>query len=275
MPQTLADIKDMLAARALAPRHALGQNFLIDHNLIRKLIDAAAPAPADLILEVGPGTGTLTETLLERGCTVIACELDRGLAALLRDRFAPHIADQSLTLIEGDCLERKSAISPAILSAIADRPFRLIANLPYGAASPLMARLAEWRCVCLGQFVTIQREVAQRLRAQPNTRDYSELSVVVQAMCDIRRIATLSPECFWPRPKVTSEMVAITPLEQSLTDNPAQLASLCHTLFTQRRKQLGAILGRDFPFPPDIAPTARPESLTIEQLVVLSRLRKD
>lgn len=274
MPQSLADIKEMLAARALAPRHALGQNFLIDHNLIRKLIDAAAPAPGDLILEVGPGTGTLTETLLERGCTVIACELDRGLAALLRDRFASHLADRSLTLIEGDCLERKSAISPDILNAIDNRPFRLIANLPYAAASPLMVTLAADHTNCRGQFVTIQREVAQRLRAQPNTRDYSELSVVVQAMCDIRRIATLPPECFWPRPKVTSEMIAITPREQPLTDNPAQLASLCHALFTQRRKQIGAILGREFPFPPDITPTARPEALTIEQLVALSRLRQ-
>ncbi|MBX9738216.1 MAG: hypothetical protein K2X32_14950, partial [Phycisphaerales bacterium] len=97
--QTLTEIKAMLEERGLSPRHALGQNFLIEQKLITKLIDSAGAQPGDLVLEVGPGTGTLTEALLDRGCRVIACELDRGLAELLRDRLGSRA---SFTLIEGD-----------------------------------------------------------------------------------------------------------------------------------------------------------------------------
>lgn len=256
--------------RGLRPNRALGQNFLCDHNLIQRLIDAADVGARDLVLEVGPGTGTLTESLLERGATVVACELDRGLVDLLRDTLATHVASGRLTLIHADCLAGKHALNPAIVESLAGRPFTLIANLPYGAASPLMVNLAG-DPACRGQYVTIQREVAQRLRAVPSTRDYSELSVVVQAMCSVERIATLPPECFWPRPKITSEMVALVPRPEPLTDDPAALASLCRRLFTQRRKQIGAILGRATPLPEGVDPAARPENLTPAQLVELSR----
>ena len=114
--QTLAQIRQMLDERALAPRKSLGQNFLIDQNLIGKLIDAAQVAPGETVLEVGPGTGTLTEALLDRGARVIACELDRGLAALLRDTLVPR----GLTLIEGDCLERKRALNADLVEVLAD-----------------------------------------------------------------------------------------------------------------------------------------------------------
>lgn len=269
--QTLSQIKVLLQARGLSPNHALGQNFLCDHNLITKLIDASGVAHADLVLEIGPGTGTLTESLLERGATVVACELDRGLVDLLTETLADHIAAGRLTLVHADCLESRRALNPALADALGDRPFKLVANLPYGAASPLMALLAT-DPACRGQFVTIQKEVAMRLRAVPGTKDYSELGVIVQAMAEVSKIATLPPECFWPRPKVTSEMIAITPRDTPLTEDPPALARLCHTLFTRRRKQIGAILGRNTPLPEGVDPTARPESLSVEQLVALSRL---
>lgn len=259
--QTLSEIKAALELRGLRPNRALGQNFLCDHNLIQRLISASGVGQGDLVLEVGPGTGTLTESLLDRGCTVIACELDRGLADLLADTLRVHIESKRVTLVRGDCLATKHALNPEITGAVAGRPFTLVANLPYGAASPLIVLLASDRA-CRGQYVTIQKEVAQRLRAIPSTRDYSELSVVVQAMCTVERIATLPPECFWPRPKVTSEMVAIIPRPEPLTDDPRALAAFCHTLFTQRRKQIGSILGRDAVLPEGVAPTARPENLT-------------
>jgi len=269
--QTLTEIKALLESRGLSPRHRLGQNFLCDHNLIRKLVDESGAAEGDLVLEIGPGTGTLTEELLRRGCRVVACELDAGLAALLRDRHAGALAPGAFTLIEGDCLDGKSALNPAIPAALGGSAFRLVANLPYGAASAVMAILAmdfPPPGGCLGQYVTIQREVGERLRAKPGTKDYGELGVVVQSVCAVRRIALLPPECFWPRPEVTSEMCAIERLPEglALTSDPRRLSELCRRLFSQRRKQIGTILGRDFPLPIGVSPTARSEQLSIEQL---------
>ena len=118
MAQTRAQIKALLEAHDLAPRKRLGQNFLIDANLVRKLVSAANPAPDELVLEVGPGTGTLTEELLSAGSCVLACELDRGLAALLRERLGAHKKTQTrdrFTLSEGDCMANKHTLAPAVV----------------------------------------------------------------------------------------------------------------------------------------------------------------
>ncbi|MFI4854351.1 MAG: 16S rRNA (adenine(1518)-N(6)/adenine(1519)-N(6))-dimethyltransferase RsmA [Phycisphaerales bacterium JB065] len=264
--QTLAEIRSLLDSYGLAPKKSLGQNFLIDHNLIRMLVETSGVQSGDFVLEIGPGTGTLTEELLARGCRVIACELDDGLAGLLSNRFAEAATDGRFTLIHADCLERKSAMNPRLREALGDAEFRLVANLPYGAASPLMVMLARDER-CLGQYVTVQKEVAERVRAQSGTRDYSELSVLVQVCAVPKRIATLRPECFWPRPKVVSEMLAIEPrpVEERPSDQQYEaLARVCRSLFTQRRKQIGAILGRSREFPPGIAADSRPEQLDIE-----------
>lgn len=278
--QTLTEIKRLLEEQGLRPNKALGQNFLCDHNLIRRLVDASGVGAGDLVLEIGPGTGALTDELLERGCEVIACELDRGLADLIAMRHAG--TGERFRLIRGDCLERKSSLNPEIALALGNRPFRLVANLPYGAASPLMALLATRYHPavageaprCLGQFVTIQKEVALRLRAAPGTSDYGELGVLAQAMCNVSRVATLAPECFWPRPKVTSEMVSIVPLGAPFTSRPDRLAALCRLLFTKRRKQLGTILssaGLEIEMPPGVQATMRPEQLGVMQLVELAQ----
>jgi len=273
--QSLGDIRRLLAEHGLSPRKALGQNFLVDQNLLAKLVAAASLSPGERVLEVGPGTGVLTEELLARGCEVVACELDAGLAALLRDRLGD---DPRFVPVEGDCLDRKRALNPEVDRALTGAPFKLVANLPYGAASPLIALLATvYHPVggpgCLGQYVTVQREVAQRLRAGPGGRDYGELSVVVRAMCTVRSIARLGPACFWPRPKVESEMLAIEPLAQPLSDDPESLMRACRLLFTKRRKQVGRILtdaGVGLDPSLDIDARARPEDLSIEQIAALA-----
>jgi len=266
--QTQSEIKAMLESRGLSPRHALGQNFLCDHNLIRRLVDAAGVGEGDRVLEVGPGTGALTEHLLERGCAVVACELDRGLADLLRERLGGR---PGFTLIEGDCLLGKRGLNPAVVEALGTRPFTLVANLPYGAASPLLVTLLVDHPLCGAMHVTIQREVADRLRARVGTRDYGELGIIVQALAEVKKIATLAPECFWPRPKVTSEMVSVVRRAAPLTDDPRRLLDLCRRLFTQRRKQLGTILGRSTALPAGIEASQRPEQLSIERLEELAR----
>src|SRR4051812_46760539 len=202
--QPLSEIKDLLASRGLAPRKSLGQNFLIDHNLIRKLADAAGVGRGgakggDTVLEVGPGTGALTEELLARGCRVVAVELDRGLAGLLRERFAAYVRDAAwhrasarcsppgragpppesgaggaLVLIEGDALDGPLGLNaaaaellspPHLLTSSPPHPFTLVANLPYAAGTPVMLALLTHFPSCRGQYVTIQREVADRLLA--------------------------------------------------------------------------------------------------------------
>lgn len=266
MAQTLAQIREALDQRGLRPNKKLGQNFLIDGNLVRKLVDASGARAGDVVLEVGPGTGTLTETLLDHGCEVIACELDRSLADMLRDRFSDN---ERFTLIEGDCLASKRAVATEIIDAVGGRPFRLVANLPYGAATPLMLALLVDHPNCASMWVTIQLEVADRLLARPGTKQYGTVGVVAQALCEVEKVADLPPECFWPRPDVKSAMVGLTRLAEPLTDDPARLASCCQKLFTQRRKQLGSVLGRATPLPQGIDPGARAEQLDPAQLVAL------
>ncbi len=266
--QTLTEIRSLLAERGLRPKHRFGQNFLHDQNQLRKLLDAAAVESGDLVLEVGPGTGTLTEALVERGAEVIACELDTDLASIVAERLGDRIV-----LIRGDCLGSSRSLNPALTELIAGRPFKLVANLPYQAASPLMSTLALHHRNCTGQFVTIQREVADRLLASPGTKAYGPLTIIIRACAEIERIGTLSPQCFWPAPEVTSAMVAIRHKAHLPMDDPARFARFVTRLFTKRRKQLGGSLGRDVlerAAIPGIDPSLRPEALTVEQIVKLS-----
>lgn len=262
--QTLSDIKAILATRGLEPKHRLGQNFLHDQNKLRALIGHSGVTAGDVVLEVGPGTGTLTEALLDTGCEVMACELDADMAAIIRERLGDRV-----TLIHGDCLDGKHAVSPAILEALGGRPFRLVANLPYGAATPLVLNLAAHHPTCLGQFVTVQREVAQRLAAQPGSDDYGAATVLVSLTSTVRVLETLPGSCFWPAPRVTSAMMAVIPKPDRPALDPDQVSAFVHRIFASRRKQLGALLGRETPFPVGILPSMRAETLTPMQILAL------
>lgn len=288
--QTLSEIRGLLESRGLSPRRALGQNFLVDKNLLGKLVDAAGVRAGDLVLEVGPGTGTLTETLLERasvgtaaagpaasgaaaagGARVVAIELDRGLAELLRERLSVFIADGRLQLVEGDCLATGKRLNEEAARLLAGKPFSLVANLPYQAGTALMLELLINHPNCGTMAVTIQREVGERLIASPGSRDYGLLGVVVGAMAQVEWVADLPPECFWPRPEVTSCMVVVRRRAVPATDDAAGLAAFCQRLFSKRRKQLGAILGRSIRWPSGVSATQRPEELDVDQIVGLAR----
>lgn len=275
---SLTHIREILAQRGLSPQKRFGQNFLIDQNLGRKLVDAAAIGPGDLVLEVGPGTGTLSEELLARGCELVACELDRGLCALLRDHFAHALADAHprLTLIEGDCLARDRSLARPIVDALAGRPFHLVANLPYGAASPLISTLLIHHPNCLAMHVTIQREVADKLNARPATKTFGPMALLARVCARIETIAILPPECFWPRPEVTSAMVSIVRTQDPTL--PARhlpdFSEFLTHLFAQRRKQIRAVLAFS-DLPDDVPPNARAESLSVEQTIALWRIWKE
>ncbi len=267
--QTLTDIRAILTARGLSPKHRFGQNFLVDHNLLRRLVDASGIGADSLVVEIGPGTGTMSEEILARGAELLAIELDRDLSAHLREHFA---ANPRFTLIEGDCLDGKRALNAEALTRLAGRPFTLVANLPYQAASPVIAICAT-TAQCQGQFVTIQREVGDRLRATQGNGEYGPLTIIVQAFSEVEQLAVLSPGCFWPSPDVTSAMVAVRPRAAPLLARAEADAfgAFVHTLFSKRRKQLGAILGRARAWPEGIDPSARPESLAVADLIRLWR----
>ena len=266
---TQSDIRAILAARGLSPKHRFGQNFLVDHNLLKRLVDASGIGEHSLVVEIGPGTGTMSEEILARGAELLAIELDRDLSEHLREHFA---SNPRFTLIEGDCLNGKRALNADVLARLAGRPFTLVANLPYQAASPVIAICASTP-QCLGQFVTIQREVGDRLRASAGGGEYGPLTIIVQAFAEVEQVAVLSSGCFWPPPEVTSAMIAIRPRTvPAIPHGDADaFGAFVHTLFSKRRKQLGAILGRNRSWPDGIDPSARPESLPIADLVRLWR----
>ena len=283
--QTLTEIRQLLADAGLRPNKQFGQNFLIDRNLMGKILTTAHLAGTETVLEVGPGTGSLTEELLARAAEVVAVEIDHGLAALLRDRLGTK---PGFRLLETDILAGKHAISPDVLAALS-ADVHMVANLPYSIATPLIA-------LCLAAShaagkqnhaaaptfqrltFTVQREVADRLAAAPGPKTYGPVSVTVALLGRITLGPIVPAAAFWPRPNVASRIVRID-FDPSAAAELADTDVLRHLLasaFSQRRKQIGSILRRkDPPWPPDalaaalnaarIDLTARPERITPDQ----------
>ena len=273
MPQSKSEIQSLLSTAGGHPRHRFGQNFMIDQNLVRAVADAGQPAPGDLVIEVGPGTGTLTDELLSRGVDVIACEIDHDLAAMLRHRYADQ---PCFTLIEGDALRTKHAINPALLAHLATArsagaPVKLIANLPYNIASPLVIELLIAGVELLA--FTVQKEVADRLRADPATDAYGPLTVVVQTLAQVEVLRTLPPQAFWPAPKIDSALVRLT--RRPRVADPARFGAFVQKLFSFRRKTLRkALTESGFAAEPILAvtgldPQLRTEVLSVDQWIAL------
>lgn len=269
--QSLSQIRQMLTDRGLHPRKRFGQNFLHDHNKLRSILAAASIEAGDRVLEVGPGTGTLTEGMLDAGANVVAVEIDRDLAALLVDYFADRM--DRLVLLNCDVLAGKHALNDAIAVHLPpEQPFKLVANLPYNIASPLLVNLAGQWPGLTGGVVMVQREVAERLAAGPGGKTYGPLGILVQLVFEVQLVEHLSAGCFWPAPKVASSVVALTRREAPLSRDLDRVGALVHRLFAQRRKQIGSVLGRDQSWPAGIDPSSRPEQLSVEQLVGLAKV---
>lgn len=276
--QRLSDIKMLLTQRGLTPKHRHGQNFLHDQRKMQTILEAAAVVPGGWVLEVGPGTGALTQQLLETGANVLAVEIDGDLEPVLRDQLAVY--GDRFRLIMGDILDGKHAINPQVIQAIGalagdQAKISLVANLPYHVASPLLANLVVDHPQIDRGVVMIQKEVADRLTAGPGSGDYGPLGIMIQAICRVDRVATLPPGCFWPPPQVDSAVVRFVRRDVPLTDDPHRLMRLLHLLFSKRRKQIRAILGKTFELPQEVNPTSRPEQLDIACLVRLSKLLPD
>lgn len=272
MAQTKSQIQALLDEAHTAPRHRFGQNFMIDQNLVRLIADAGNIQSNDLIIEVGPGTGTLTEELLSRGAKVLACEIDRDLAGVLRKRFAEN---EKFRLIEGDALSTKHAIHAELQAAVAARQpgqaIKLIANLPYNIASPLVIELLIAGLDLL--VFTVQKEVADRLRASATDDAYGPLSVMAAMLSNVEMIRTLPAQAFWPAPKIESALVRMT-RDDRLGEKAPAFSTFVQKIFSFRRKTLRKSFVQAG-FDPAvleqlrIEPTLRPENLSPAQFRAL------
>jgi 16S rRNA (adenine1518-N6/adenine1519-N6)-dimethyltransferase len=274
MAQTKTQIHALLAEAGIHPRHRFGQNFMIDANLVRLIADAGQISAGDCVIEIGPGTGTLTEEILSRGGEMIAVEIDRDLAGLLRLKFAN---EPRFNLIEGDALAGKHALNPDLLGAInkareAGKTIRLVANLPYNIASPLVIELLLAGVNTLA--FTVQKEVAARLVAQAASEDYGPLSIVAQMLAKVEVLRTLSPQVFWPMPTIDSALVRMN-REDKLGDRARAFSTFVHALFSSRRKTLRkALLQADVDAEKTLLATGisaqvRPEELSPAQCLAL------
>jgi len=276
--QTLTQIRDLLAMAGHEPKKALGQNFLIDHNLIRKLVDASGVQRGDLVLEIGPGTGALTVELLERGCIVIAGELDKDFVRVLGETLAQEYPN-TLIIIEGDCLANKRAMHEDLVDAIAGREFKMVANLPYHAATPLMLALMTQHPNCLGMYTTIQHEVVERFGASPNSKVYGTISIIAQCLGEVGTIAKLAPGCFWPQPSVGSAMMRWDRSMETITNEEpdwwATMADMTQSLFQRRRKKLAGsvkvMTKTPIEWPGDVSSDARIDALSPTQVNALCK----
>ncbi len=265
-----SEVRALLTQLDFHPSRVLGQNFLIDRNILNILLDAAELRPDDAVVEVGPGLGVLTAALLERAAAVTAVEKDNRLAPYLRERFAD---EPRLTLIHSDVLE-------CDLPALFPRPGgKLVANLPYAIAARLLVELTALPHPPATIVVTIQREVADRLAAAPATDDYGLLSILMQRHYAVATVKHVAPSCFWPPPEVHSSIAKLVRRPAPLGGPADELAlrELLRHAFSRRRKTMARSL-RDLvadPLPAlaqaGIAPTARAEELPPEAWPALLR----
>ena len=285
--QTKRQIRQLLSSAGVEPNGRLGQHFLIDLNLMRLLVDSANIQKDDVVLEVGCGTGSLTEVLAENAGRTIAVELDRNLF---------HIADKQLAesenvdLINADILESKHTISRAVTGALAvackscGGRILLVANLPYSVASPVMMNLVAGPTIADGMVVTVQKEVADRMTAGPASDHYGILSVFLGATGDVETIRTLKPAVFWPQPQVDSAMVRFVRrrAKASQVANMELFGEIVHLFMGHRRKTLLACsrlargeLGKISSWPQifeqcRVDPTKRPEQLAAADYVAIT-----
>lgn len=230
----------------LNQRH--GQNFLIDLNLLRMIADSAQLEPNDVVLEVGTGTGALTALAAQQAAAVVTVEIDPQLFILAREEL---IEFKNITMLQTDALRTKSQLSGEVIAAVQqhlaagpDRRLKLVANLPYSVATPVMANLLASPIVPHSMSVTIQKEVAERIAAAPDSKDYGALAVWMQSQCRVQMIRTLPPSVFWPRPRVTSAILHIEVDAERRAQIPdlAFFHDFVRSLFIHRRKFLRSVL---------------------------------
>ena len=248
--QTTAYLKQLFVEVGFVIDAKRGQNFLVDLNLLDLLERSAGITPADVVLEVGTGTGALSERLSRAAKHVVTCEVDSRLACLARDKL---IDCDNVTLVEGDVLAGKHRFAPAVLAAIeaalAASPVArllLVANLPYCVATPVISNLLALPRPFDTAVVTVQREMGERMTAAAGSHSYNALSVWIGAQCRSELVRVLPPSVFWPRPKVDSAIVRLDlePDRRAAIGDLARFHDFVRDIFCHRRKVLRGVLVR-------------------------------
>jgi len=285
--QTKHQVQQLLALAGVSPNKRLGQNFLIDLNLMRLLIDIADIKTDDIILEVGCGTGSLTEGLAEKAGKIIVAEFDEKLAKIAQGLLAPK---KNTEIIHTDILETKHTIAPQIMDRIKSArreligKFMLVANLPYSVACPVVLNLVTGPVKADAMYITVQKEVAQRMTAKPGDGHYGIISITLAATGDVKIERILKPSVFWPAPQVSSAMVSYVRDETKAGQikDIDLFIEVVNLFLNHRRKMLKACTKLASPNlsriedwseifeTASIDPTARPEQIRPEDYVTLA-----
>jgi 16S rRNA (adenine1518-N6/adenine1519-N6)-dimethyltransferase len=254
-------------------RKRFGQNFLRDEGVIRQIARAINPQPGQTIVEIGPGKGALTETLLHHDCEVEAIELDRDLLPLLRERFS---AETRLTLHNADALrfDYRSLGNE-------EAPLRIVGNLPYNISTPLIFHLLEYAQLISDMHFMLQLEVVARMAASPGSKAWGKLGVMTQYHCEVDSLFEVPPHAFQPAPKVQSAVVRLVPRPRAQVNSQveARLRRVVQAGFAQRRKTLRNTL-RDLVDMQQlqelgIDPGARAETLSLQQFIAIGEIARE
>ncbi len=251
------------------PRKRFGQHFLHDQNILDKIIAAIHPQPGQHFVEIGPGRGAMTRPLIECIDALHVIEIDRDLAAALPS----VITSPKLTVHEADALKFDfSKLQPG------NGPLRLAGNLPYNLSTPLLFHILSYNELFTDIHVMLQKEVAQRIAAEPGNRTYGRLSVSIAARCEIRSLFHIKPGSFTPPPRVESSFICLRPTaaKRARINNPETFDQIVKHAFGQRRKRLSnalkSLLSAAEIESAGINPGARAEQLTVEEFIALGNL---
>ncbi len=271
MTHTRTELVALMEAHGLRPSRALGQNFVVDPNTVRRIARLAEVGPGDLVLEIGAGLGSLTLALAETGAEVLALEVDRFLLGPLRSVVEPL----------GVTVHHADALSADYEALLRGREAVVVANLPYNVATPLVLQLLEDEPLITRMLVMVQKEVGERFAAQAGDEAYGAASLRVQYFADAKVVGKVGPTVFWPKPNVDSALVSIVRRERVRVSpdlvSEAALFEVIRTSFGQRRKMLRRSLAgwvTEGVFErAEVAETRRPEELTLEEFARLAAAR--
>jgi len=246
--QTKTHLQELLSQFGINPRTDLGQNYLIDLNIVEFIVEQAQLSERDVVLEVGTGTGGMTAFMTQQAGHVVSVEVDRNMHAMAAAQLGNR---ENLTLMRVDALRNKNHLADEVieevrrqLDADSGRRLKLVANLPYNIATPIVSNLVATDLPWDRMVITIQLELGLRMQASPGKSTYGALSVWLQSQCFVKLLKRLPPTVFWPRPKVNSAIMQLVPNppgRDEIADRPF-LQDFLRRLFHQRRKMLRSVL---------------------------------